>query len=592
MLASPNTTKPIFKAEHLSTEIYPRGRPSIVAIPIDSDTSPTPRIPSSRATPLQKIIARWRLYKSDWFFTSLVVFLQLYFAGFQYYQYAKHPENRKAFGWGLALAKVSAGALYPTMFFLIISMSRWTVTLARGSPYLSGVINIDKFRTFHMRMAICAFVLSMLHTIGHLSGTFLQGSEAKFRSAVVEVLGEKYQDVTYAKYMYTLAGWSGTVAILIFILIVICSTPMARNWCFELFQFTHFLIYPMIGLLMVHGAGAMFAFPVLGFVMAIPTALVLFERLARLSRMFEGQVADIRQANEDVMELTFPKTRNSRWWTYKVGQYVLVRIPCISSFEWHPFTISKCHNGLFQLYVKKSGEWTKELSKLSGAQVVNVDGPYGAPCQQFYRYDHCIVIATGIGITPSSAILDDMYRDPEHPWSTHNDPAPTANDHRIGRTRHVPRFVDFYWSVPTTEMLPWFADTFSSTATSSHNQNIGIRLQVYVTRANNAASASTHHHQSPTQEKLEAMFSRDIDAHILTGRPDYAQLLFEHYEKMRFMQHIYRCTPRQGKKKRIGVFFCGAKAAREQLKHLCWENTLRGVMDGSGVEYHFHPEVF
>lgn len=534
----------------------------------------------SKATFLQRLVARWRVNKSDWLFTAFVTTLQIGFGLWQCYKYAANAENRKAFGIGLAVAKASAGALYPTMFFLIISMSRWTVTLLRNSSYLSGVVNFDKFRSFHIRMAICAFVLAYIHTLGHLSGTFARGSDAKFRAAVIQVLGRKFEDVTYADFMFSLPGWTGTVALVNFTLIVVCSTPMARKWCFELFQYTHFLIYPMIGLLMIHGAGNMFQYPVLGFILAVPTALVLFERLSRLSRMFKGQIANVQPANEDVMQLTFPETKNSRWWSYKVGQYVLVRMPCISAFEWHPFTISKCHDGQFQLYVKKSGEWTKELSRLKGAQVVNVDGPYGAPCQQFYQYDHCIVVATGIGVTPCSAILDDMYRDKDHPWAVHENVS-SPLERRVGRSRRIPRFVDFYWSVPGQEMLPWFADTFSSTATANHNQNIGIRLQVFLTKAKDEDLMS--------QEKLEAMFSRDIDAQLRGGRPDYSQLFFEHYEKMRFMQHIYRMAPG---KKRIGVFFCGAKTARDQLKVLCYENTLRGVMDGSGIEYHFHAEVF
>ena len=145
----------------------------------------------------------------------------------------------------------------------------------------------------------------------------------------------------------------------------------------------------------------------------------------------------------------------------------------------------------------------------------------------------------------------------------------------------MPRFADFYWTVPGQEMLPWFAGIFSATATAEHNRNIGIRLQVYITRMKEKNLIS--------KDNLDHMFSKDMDAHINSGRPDYSQLFFEHYEKMRFMQQIYRLG---SGKKRVAVFFCGAKAARDQLRVLCYENTLRGVMEGSGLEYHFHPEVF
>jgi len=537
--------------------------------------------PLNKPTIRQRLVARWRMNKSDWLFTAFVVFLQLFFGCWQCYKYSQNAGVHKALGWGVGVAKGCAGALYPTMFFLILSMSRWTVTLLRNSAYLSGVINFDKFRSFHIRMAICAFVLSLGHTIGHLSGTFAHGSNAKYRVAVVQLLGKKFQDVTYEAFIYSLPGWTGIVAMVMFTLIVLCSTPPARRWSFELFQYSHLLIYPMICLLMFHGAGNLLQYPLLGFVLALPTTLVLFERMSRLLRIFKGQVAEVQPANNDVMQLSFPQTKTSRWWSYKVGQYVLIRMPTISTWEWHPFTISGCRDGKFHLHIKKSGEWTKELSRLKGPQVVNVDGPFGAPAQQFYQYDHCIVIATGIGVTPCSAILDHMYRDKNHPWACADTHRSRLGQYHVGGERVLPRFVDFYWAVPGQEMLPWFAETFSATATAEHNQNIGVRLQVYITRMKEKDLIS--------REKLDHMFTREMDAYINSGRPDYSQLFFEHYEKMRFMKQIYRLGPG---KKRVGVFFCGAKAARDQLQELCRENTVRGVMEGSGLEYHFHPEVF
>ena len=575
----PNLRGSVLYANHRRTDKFPKPE----QIELQTLDAPVVEVPTARKPCLKhRLIARWRVNKSDWLFTAFVVFLQISFGAWMCYIYAHNTRATAALGWGVIMAKTCAGALYPTMFFLVLSMSRWTVTLLRNSAYLSGVINFDKFRSFHIRMAVCAFVLSILHTIGHLSGSFVHGSKAKYRVAVVELLGNKFHDVTYAEYIFSTPGWTGLVALLNFILIVLCSTPPARAWCFELFQYAHMLIYPMLFLLMFHGSGNMLQFPLLGLVLALPTGMIVMERLSRFLRIFKGSKAMIQPANDEVTEISFPATTNSRWWSYKVGQYVLVRIPSISKWEWHPFTISRCRDGKFQLYVKKSGEWTQELARRKGEQIVNIDGPFGAPCQQFYQYDHTIVIATGIGVTPCSAILDDMFRNKEHPWACSSDDVRRGSDFRVGRQRVLPRFADFYWAVPGQDLLPWFADTFSATATAAHNQNTGIRLQVYITRMKKEELIKT--------EKLDQMFSKDMDAHIHAGRPDYSQLFFEHYEKMRFMQQIYRMAPT--KKRRVGVFFCGAKAARDQLKVLCLQNTLKAVMDGSGLEYHFHPEVF
>lgn len=43
---------------------------------------------------------------------------------------------------------------------------------------------------------------------------------------------------------------------------------------------------------------------------------------------------------------------------------------------------------------------------------------------------------------------------------------------------------------------------------------------------------------------------------------------------------------------KVGVFFCGSASIKSELREMCFERTVQGIMDGSDVEYHFHPEVF
>lgn len=139
-------------------------------LPINNGLLPAAKLEAgpSKLRVTDRLITRWRVNRSDWLFTTFVVALQAVIGGLQCYKYSVNAEIHEALGWGVGIAKACAGALYPTMFFLILSMSRWTATLLRNSTYLSGVINFDKFRSFHIRMAICAFVLSLLH---HMSFT-------------------------------------------------------------------------------------------------------------------------------------------------------------------------------------------------------------------------------------------------------------------------------------------------------------------------------------------------------------------------------------------------------------------------------------
>lgn len=71
--------------------------------------------------------SRWAVRGRDVAFVALVVGTQLAFAVWMLAKYLGEREYREAFGWGLVMAKTCAGALCPTMFFLLLSMSRLVI---------------------------------------------------------------------------------------------------------------------------------------------------------------------------------------------------------------------------------------------------------------------------------------------------------------------------------------------------------------------------------------------------------------------------------------------------------------------------------
>lgn len=177
-------------------------------------------------------------------------------------------------------------------------------------------------------------------------------------------------------------------------------------------------------LLILHGSDKLLENPHIGYWIG-PGAILLF-----LERSWRHFVCGFRPYRtrpdalaDGITRLTI-FSRNGSNWNYEAGQYVLVHIREISVFEWHPFTVSACHGNRLCLHIKaqEKGSWTRKL--LMKAQTctslgVCLDGPFGAPAQQFYNYDHSIVIGSGIGITPFSAILNHMqtsYNDDLDPW--------------------------------------------------------------------------------------------------------------------------------------------------------------------------------
>ncbi|KAK5683408.1 hypothetical protein LTS10_004940 [Elasticomyces elasticus] len=87
----------------------------------------------------RRLRAYWAVHGLVYCFTAFVVALQLAFGLWQMIIYIRNPVARAAFGWGVVLAKASAGVLYPTLFFMLLSMSRRFSTWLRRSYYNQSV---------------------------------------------------------------------------------------------------------------------------------------------------------------------------------------------------------------------------------------------------------------------------------------------------------------------------------------------------------------------------------------------------------------------------------------------------------------------
>ena len=313
-------------------------------------------------------------------------------------KYITEPRYRAAFGWGVVVAKTSAGALYPTLFFLILSMSRFFSTFLRRWYYISRFVNWDLSQRFHMVISCVALGLATLHAIGHLSGSFVFGSRVNREPAVANVIGQDLVPRPYIDYVRSLPGFTGLTALGLFYVLAILSMPQVRRWNYELFQLGHLLMYPIIGLLCAHGTAALLQWPMLGYFLAFPTLLVLVERVIRLFVGFRPLPATIRILDHETVEIR-ADIPTERVWKYRPGQYVFLQVPKLSFFQWHPFTISVCLERQVQLHIKTDGNWTKRLRELvpdgqSEADIkIGLNGPFGAPAERFYDFSHTILVS-------------------------------------------------------------------------------------------------------------------------------------------------------------------------------------------------------
>jgi dual oxidase len=102
-------------------------------------------------------------------------------------KYVSSPTYQPAFGWGFVVAKTAAGVLYPTFFFLVLSMVRWFSMTPRRWEMVSRFKNWDLAQGFHIKVSSCALFFATLHAIGHLTCSFVFGSQTGREAAITNV---------------------------------------------------------------------------------------------------------------------------------------------------------------------------------------------------------------------------------------------------------------------------------------------------------------------------------------------------------------------------------------------------------------------
>lgn len=539
----------------------------------------------------RRVRAYWAVHGPTIMFMTFVVALQLGFGLWQGLKYFLGQMYRDAYGLGVGFAKLAAGALYPTLFFMLFSMSRHFSTFLRRNYIISRFINWDLSQEFHIRMSIAGLVLATMHAIAHLSGTLVQGSRPSRQDAVARVLGPESVPRTYSSYVRSLPGWTGIVALLCFWMISLFSMPFIRNNSYEIFQLGHLLMFPMIAMLCVHGTAMLLQHPMLGYWLAFPTLLVLFERVWRFLRGFMRVPARVKVLDTDAVLLTCKHPKGHDW-KYNAGQYILLQVPDISFFQWHPFTVSYCKGDVLHVHIKFEGDWTTALKDLPEDRDIRVgiDGPFGAPAQRFYDYSHSIIIGGGIGITPFSAILADLedhFTGLSDPWAerrrsrsfsisrsrsqsrahsrvrgstsrpvsasgskpgsrhvsrTRDDSSITftaSEDDKTGTSGKHPspeRRVDFHWTVREKNNLLWFSDLLNRTIdgarplAASGNLELNINTHITAKRKNISTHVFRYLLDSYRTEAAPHSALTGLKQPSHFGRPDFDEILERHFE--------------------------------------------------------------
>ncbi|CAM6085917.1 unnamed protein product [Calypogeia fissa] len=531
----------------------------------------------------------------------------------KFLQYEKH-DAFIVMGYCLPVAKGAAETLKLNMAIILLPMCRITLTYLRSTS-LRYIIPFDDNVNFHMLVGFAIGVAVLVHGSVHLGCDFpriVSASPAKFEISVGPDLNSQ------PNYWWFLTSTEGLTGIFMVILMAIAFT-FATHWFrrgliklpkpfhklkgFNVFWYSHHLFILVYILLVIHSQLLLFSHQwwkmTTWMYLAVPLLLYIGERVVRLVRAGKYHVEVVKAAiyPGNVLSLHFAKPC---MFVYKSGMYIFVNCPEISPFEWHPFSITSAPGDAYlSVHIRTLGDWTQELRTrfqsasghrkrlqiqnnwgLSGEVVedvqfpkIKIDGPYGAPAQDYKNYDVLLLVGLGIGATPFISILKDMLNNiREESVSVENSPlhpASTPKRRKQGTTNAY-----FYWVTREQGSFDWFRGVVKEV--EDNDQQHLIEMHNYLTSVYEEGDT-----RSALIMMVQALHHAKNGVDIVSGTRART-----HFARPNWKQ-VFSNLAATHKGKRVGVFYCGPAVLAKELGNLSKRYTRK-----STTKFEFHKENF
>ncbi|KAG5230440.1 respiratory burst oxidase family protein [Salix suchowensis] len=372
-------------------------------------------------------------------------------AGLFAYKYVQY-RRRAAYvvmGHCVCMAKGAAETLKLNMALILLPVCRNTLTWLRNKTKLGVAVPFDDNLNFHKVIAVGVAVGVGIHGISHLACDFprlLRASEQKWE-LMQPFFGD--QPTSYWHFVKSTEGVTGIIMVVLMAIAFTLATPWFRRsklnlptWLkkltgFNAFWYSHHLFVVVYTLLVLHGYYLYLTHEwykkTTWMYLTVPVLLYASERFIRALRSSIKAVTIQKVAiyPGNVLALHMSKPQGFR---YKSGQYMFVNCAAVSPFEWHPFSITSAPgDDYLSVHIRTLGDWTGQLRTVFSEACqpppngssglprddcfqgqsphfprVLIDGPYGAPAQDYKKYEVLLLVGLGIGATPMISIVKDI----------------------------------------------------------------------------------------------------------------------------------------------------------------------------------------
>ncbi|RYP02884.1 hypothetical protein DL764_005540 [Monosporascus ibericus] len=460
----------------------------------------------------------WRKHRFT--FSSLAVlavcFIALSFVSL--FTFLKQPLYWQSIQFGSPPVAIRAG-------MIAVAMTPWIIATSMKANLLTLITGIgpERLNVFHRWAGYLCLFLALVHTIPfYIQPVWDDGGMDVFERLFPEGSGIIYG--------------TGVACLVPLVWLCVASLPVIRRIAYEVFVILHVpvgVVY--VGLLFWHTKNYLASWNYL----YTTVAIWIFCYMMRLSKLnwakpwrlsfMVGDEAAITLMSENAIKITIPT--QMKW---KPGQYVYLRIPGISFFDNHPFTISSLCSEDFPseygeqyrdctLVFKPYGGFTRRVLETAiekgpfHTYRAYLDGPYGGMRRELAAFDTCILIAGGSGITSLMSQLLNLIK-------------------RMRDGKAITKKVVVVWALKRLEAMDWFREELRICRDSAPPESVTCKF--FVTSAVRQSRVPAHRERGPRplsnafRDKLDGFVagiaSKRTSAMIrdeAQGNPDYEREL-------------------------------------------------------------------
>lgn len=405
------------------------------------------------------------------------------------YCFLPQPLYYDSIGYGSPPLAIRAG-------MIAVAMMPWIIALSTKANFITMITGVghERLNILHRWAAYICLLLSLIHTIPfYITPVWDEGGLNSFKKLFA---GGYYPYST---------GWAALVPLLV---LSVHSLRFLRAWAYEVFVVAHIpLSIVFLGMLFWHCHNYLTSWNYLWATTAIWLASycvrIFYLNWTNPWRMswLIGEEAALTILPENAVKVTIPT--QVRW---TPGQYVYLRMPGISVFENHPFTVaSLCSNDFpsdygeayrdMTLVFRPFGGFTRKVLETAiqnGPEKTYrafVDGPYGGMRRDLASFDTVVLFAGGSGITAIVSHLLDLIK--------------KMRDHKA-----VTKRVHLVWALKRPETMEWFKEEIRICREFAPPET--VHCQFYITAAKRQIPGQAAFPPSPNRP-LHDLLHKQID---------------------------------------------------------------------------------